>query len=482
MKKAISLILALTTLLLPMAGCSGGEDDMSYFSYYEIIEDDTAANTDSGSTVSKSNDTVSKKEEATSSKNSSNKTNSTVGTADTTYDFMAGKTYTMAITGEPQYETTSFKAMISAFQTKYKCKIKTATIDFGTYNQQVSQRMSTGEPYDICFMHGSMFPTGPISGVYADLTEAVKQVDSSALDTEKSNMFKWNGKLYGVCNSNSAYPWIFYYNKALFEEYGLEDPRTLYEKGEWTWDKIFEMGAEVTDQNEKRYFLSSYYVQTQMYGTSTITIKDGKVQLNLKSEGTRLALELLQKIYCGNNAIGQKLDGSEHTKAFFEGRNFMYCEESSKYPDIAVGVKKSMAFNKKIDNIGIVPVPLPAQNTEKAYPTGWLTAVCAGEGSDARVAVAWANFMATYKSTVKSENEYSKEDQALLDSLMAGKILPNRHGAYATSSTKSLSLHETLVTKVRNGEDIAKTIDELYPQYVACIEATVGKGNYKSSN
>ena len=52
----------------------------------------------------------------------------------------------MAITEEPQYKTTSFKALISAFQKQYGCKIKTEQLVFNEYNKQVTQKMSSGSP------------------------------------------------------------------------------------------------------------------------------------------------------------------------------------------------------------------------------------------------------------------------------------------------------------------------------------------------
>ena len=478
MKKTISLILALVVLILPLTACSSNPSDESDYSYYyeEVVVQKGDKDTDSEGEDSA--DTSSGKKPSSDS-NSTGKTpgGSTSEILKTDFD-LKGKTVTMAITEEDQYNTTSFKAMVSAFQTKYNCKVKTFNLKFDGYNTQVAQRMSTGEPYDICYMHGSMFPKGPIAGCYADLTDALKQVDSSAFNMEKTNKFLWNGKLYGVCDNNCAFPWVFYYNKALFSKAGLEDPRTLYNQGKWTWDKIFEQGAEVTNSSEIIYYMASYYVQSQMYGVSSITTENGKTVLNLRDPKHIKSLELLQKIYCGNDAIGQKKDGSDNRKAFLEGRNYMYPEETSKWPGLTAQVKKSMAFNKKIENLAMVPVPILPENTEKAYPTGWYTAICAGEGSDPRIALTWAAFEATYKNEIKGANELSDEDQQLVNKLMAGNTLPNRHGAYSTSSNATLGIHEIIIRDISNGEDVAKTIDKYYDQYCACIEETIGSKNY----
>lgn len=473
MKRIIACILVMVMLILPLTACSKGSGDESYYSYYEyeVVEDEE---TESGENESD--------DENTSGNNPDQNPNTDI-------DYskgldLKGKTITMAITEEDQYNTTSYKAMISAFQTKYKCKVKTFKLKFNEYNQQVLQRKSTGEPYDICFMHGSMFPTGPISGCYADLKPAMSQVDTSAFNMEKTNKFVWDGKLYGVCDNNCAFPDVFYYNKKLFKEYGLDDPRTLYNNGQWTWKEVFEQGKDVTDASQNMYYLASFIVITQSYGTSSVMVDNGEVSLNLRHPNTIKALQLIQRIYNGNDAIGEKMGGEDHTKSFMEGRNYMYFEESSKYPGLVAQVKKSTAFGKDVNNLEIVPIPLVDENGAKmsdAYPTGWYTCICAGEGSDPRIALTWAAFEATYKSTVKGANEYDAEDQALIDKIMAGKTIPNRHGAFKTSSKETTYLHDPMIEKVRNGEDISKVVNEYYDQYAACIEETIGSKNYKGS-
>ena len=476
MKRLLSCLLVLLMVVLPLSACKKKSKDEIY-STYEIIEGEDGDSTASGDkTTSGSKSTKGGKKHV---KNSEEllKTKLDLG----------GKTFVMAITEEGQYHTTSFNAMIKAFQSKYNCKISTKKLEFNAFNEQVQKKMSTGTNYDIIYLHGSMFPSANIMGNLAKLDTAMTMVDTSAIDKNKTAQFNYNGTTYGAVPPNGCFPWIFYYNKVLFNEnFENEDPRTLYNNGQWTWDKVFEMGNKVTNVNEKVYFLSSYYVQTQMYGTPTLGWANGKPVVNVKAEGTKKALTLLQAIYNGRagfgngKPIGEKDNtGSDHTKSFMGGRNYMYCEESSKYTDLLPKAKKSVAFNKKGDNLAIVPVPLPAENTAKAYPTGWYTAICAGEGTDPRVALTWANFVSSYKNDVVNKNEFNAEDKALINKLLAGNTLPNRQGAYVSKGgVRSLSLHESMVAEARNGGDIAQIVDKYYPQYIATLDDTVGKGNY----
>ncbi len=90
---------------------------------------------------------------------------------------LKGKTIKMAITEEGQYNTASFKRTIAAFEKEYNCKVKLTTLKFATYNQQVTQALSAGNMYDICYAHGSMFPACAIDKLYEDVLPTLRQDD-----------------------------------------------------------------------------------------------------------------------------------------------------------------------------------------------------------------------------------------------------------------------------------------------------------------
>ncbi len=480
MKKLLLVLLALTVVIMPLSGCAANPDEYSIISAW-VDEEGEATVTSTADDAEAAGESASKTG-STKKTTTTTTTTSKVNVTDTDAIDLKGVTITMAVTAEEQYHTTSFSSMVSAFEKKYNCKIKRSTLQFDKYNEQVSQKMSSGTSYDICFMHGSMFPDAPISGIYEDLTATVSSLNSANLNASKSkSMFTWKNKLYGVVANDFAYPVIMYYNKLMFQDAGLDDPLTLYNSGKWTWDKIFEMGKDVTDADQGVYFLGAQFVQTNLHGEQSIYINsDGKVVNNLKSANVIKGLQLIQKIYAGNTAIGMSNPKDDYTVYFPNGKCYMLSEESSKFPTLAAAAKKSLAFGKSMDNLGIVPVPLPAENTKKAYPTGWYTAVCAGTGSDPAYAVLWADHQASYESPVKGKNEMSDTYKALCEKLLSGNTLSNRHGQYATAGTKTDSLYHTVVNQVVQGMDITQVVNNYNSQFNACIEATVGKENYIS--
>ena len=400
---------------------------------------------------------------------------------------LGGNTYTLAVDGNANFHSTSYNAMVSAFEKKFNCKIKKATVDFDTWNSQISRQMATGKSYDIIYFHGSKVPGCAIDGLCEDLTNSFTSADlagsdvsKGGIDLDKTMNFTWNGKIYGVCSYLSVNPDVYYYNKALFTQYGLEDPRELYEQGKWTWDKIFEMGAKVTDKKSNQYFLAGHFV-TQIVGSSVLAIEDGKVVERFSNPLYFKALQLFQKAWVGNNAIAEPWVNNVPVKdGFYNGTSFMYMEETSKWPEFAAEVVKSHAFNKTTDNLGIVPVPLTEDNKQKLYPCGWHTCVSAGKGSDPRVAIAWAKFESSFQSSIKDKYPLRDEDDKLIKMLRSGKVLSNRHGNYTSTSGNTTSYYEKIMSDIRNGEDIATAISNYRPAIINCIETTVGKGNYVS--
>ena len=447
---------------------------------------DSSKTTSSKKTSSKTTSSKKTSSKTTSSKTISSKKNpskvtssknqGTASSVDGKYDF-GGKTFLMGITDEEQYNTTSFKQMVKAFEKKYNLKIKTKKLVFNDYNKQVRNAMTGKEPFDICYIHGSMFPDCVIGGkvIYEDLTAAVNKVDSEVINTKRSkDLFSWDGKLYGVVADNSCFVHLMYYNKYKFQSAGLEDPRELYEKGQWTWDKIFEQGKQVTKGGE--VFFGAQNEVVNLYGENGYYLKDGKFYNNLRSPKIRKGLELMRKIYVGNDAIGSTDTGSQsYIEGFKNGLFYIMIEEHSKYPSFAAAAAKSALCGKNKDNAGIVPIPLPAENTSKSYPTGWYTAIACGKGSDPMATVLWTDFSRAYESPVKSKYELTGDNLALVEKLQAGNTNPVRHGSASNNTTTTNDAWAAIFYNTKNGSDISQLIEKYYPIFNDCVVTACGK-------
>ena len=409
---------------------------------------------------------------------------------------LKGKTIKMAITEEGQYNTASFKRTIAAFEKEYNCKVKLTTLKFGTYNQQVTQALSAGSMYDICYAHGSMFPACAIDNLYENVLPTLRTDDlmdsnnplAGGIDIAKSGYFAYKGKLYGTCNFESVFPYVIYYNKKQMADAGYsgsKDPRKLAENGKWTWSVIKSMGRRLTDIDSGVYFVSNSFTGrcvTLAYGSAIVKAetnnktKSVKYTQNITSAQFIAGCKQIQEFFTGNTRIGEPRDGSHPyntSESLRKGTVYMWTEETSKYLDLAKEVKSSAAFNRDKNNIGIVEVPLGSTNKSKVYPTGWLTAVCCGKGKDPRVSIAWDTFRSRYQDPVQDSNAMSKADKEYAAELLKGDICCEP-GQFQTSENNVLNLVNGQVWfKIVNGDDISKCITQTKDQITTCINTTM---------
>ena len=384
-----------------------------------------------------------------------------------------GKKITMAITEESQYDTASFKNALTAFKRKYNCDVQLKMLKFSTYNQQVAQAKSAGNMYDICYIHGSMFPGCAIDGLYEPLNNTLRSGDvqtdskSGGIDLNKTSYFVFKGKIYGTCNLNSAFPYIIYYNKRLFDDNGLSDPRELAEKGKWTWSVIQQMGRKVTTASSNVYFLSNSFSAgraIQLSYGAPIVACDGKggYTQNVTSVNYINACKFIQQICVGKNAITEPTDSlhsDSYSNFFHYGKTFMYISDTSNYTDI-----------KKYNRIGINIVEVPLGGTNKDhYPTSWLTAVACGKGKDPRVAIAWDVFRSRYSTN----SDMRVTDQEYTNNLITGNIV-FEPAYFANTKTSTLNIASNkIMPAIRNGADVSKTVTDYKDQINNCIKYTL---------
>ena len=96
------------------------------------------------------------------------------------------------------------------------------------------------------------------SGVAADLTDVWQPyLDSGEYSQDIADAFTFDGKIYGA-PFNSAL-WVVYYNKALFEENGLEAP-TTWEEFEALNDELLALGVDPMAQTFVDRWQSFYHL------------------------------------------------------------------------------------------------------------------------------------------------------------------------------------------------------------------------------
>ena len=395
-----------------------------------------------------------------------------------------GKTFTMAKRNDTAYTAASFTRLVSAFEKKYNCKIKTVELEFNTYPTLIANAQASGSPYDIIFCHGSMFPTIPLSGVVNDLSTYFSTADydtgKGGIDIAKSSYFVIDKKLYGVVGgSDAVYPMVIYYNKQLFNKSGLEDPYELYKAGKWTWSKFREQGKKVTDAANKVYYGDTSFFDkgvVQSLGVSLLTWKNNKPVVNLENTRVIKAYQMVYDFFNKSKICSNDFSASERVQ-FSDGLAYCSVQETQKYSVYCEAAAQSPAFNRNAENVGVVPLPQDTASAKAGYPCGWYGAVMSGAGSsDPRVAVAFAKFWSTYTDPVADKYELNSEQKALVKKLTSGNIA-NLHGAYTGSdgANSTTILDFRIGLDVAKGNDVASTINTHLPSLNAAIEYVMSK-------
>lgn len=405
-----------------------------------------------------------------------------------------GKTITMALTStEGQYHTGTFKRTIKAFEKKYGCTVKTINLGFDTYNTEVAAKIRGKQSPDIAYVHGSMFPACAIDGIYEDLLPYLRSDDlmdnndplAGGIDLNKTSYYVFGGKLYGTCNYSSVFPNIIYYNKKMFQDEGISDPRKLSEKGKWTWEYIEKLGKKYSKPSEDKYFLGASFVTGRFmnlaYGAPLVVVENGKYKQNIDSPAyiasSTKCYEYIHTLkIAANPSVGTH--GYGDNTFFVTGGSYMWEQESSKYVELVAAVRSANAFAKDKTNIGIVDEPLDGKYNKNRYPTGWLTAVACGKGKDPRVAIAWDVFRSTYKDPQKDSDDFNDTDKAFVNSLLKGDIACEV-GSFSDSSTTSNAICANKVQpEIRaagSTSAITSIINKYKGQVQACVDATMKK-------
>ncbi|WP_159585721.1 ABC transporter substrate-binding protein [Chelativorans xinjiangense] len=132
--------------------------------------------------------------------------------------------------------------------------VRFETIPAADYTQKLTFQLAGGNPPDLGWIMEDAAPTFGAAGVLMDLGPALRGIEGYGLeDFSPSAMGLWvdGEKVYGIPFSTS--PFMIFYNKAMFDKAGLEDPLALAAKGEWDMDKFQQVSKALTEANPGKW-------------------------------------------------------------------------------------------------------------------------------------------------------------------------------------------------------------------------------------
>lgn len=260
------------------------------------------------------------------------------------------------------------KIELEMFEQKYGAKVIDRMVDYDSFWDTLGNAISAGDGPDFFDGPGRVdsFPNGVAKGAimpvddYIDINSAMWADYKAAME-----LYSLNGKHFGLVVNTSPFCYGMY-NKDLIDEYGLDDPWELYQKGEWNWDALKKILTEFVDADpDEHYGLDDWFNAFEILGSCgnyPTKLEGGKCISNLDNpvlEKAMLFGEDLRK----NNLI--RKDGNRKIDDMAAGKE-IFCFSGYWEIWMANGAEGNLWGNQmSSDNLGLVPVPGPAG--EKGY-------------------------------------------------------------------------------------------------------------------
>ncbi len=152
------------------------------------------------------------------------------------------------------------------FQKEFGVKIDVHISTHETYWTDFSKMVAAGNAPDLIDAEAAKFYPMPLANNLLQTWDGVIDF-STPLWADVQDLlekYQWKDKIYWPCLGRYVYGW-FYYNKSMFTNYGLEDqtPRALYERGEWTLDKMVELSDSFIERDNKNEIIQYGLVQQE---------------------------------------------------------------------------------------------------------------------------------------------------------------------------------------------------------------------------
>ena len=175
--------------------------------------------------------------------------------APTVFAESANETISMVIWGGDARKA-AYEELFAPFTEKTGISVEITLVPLEEIVTKTSAQIAAGQPYDMVWLTEAMLPQFIATDNLEDISAIMEDSEYNFADISPSvcaNYIK-DGKLYAVPFTSS--PRVWFYNKNLIAQAGLEDPLELAQKGEWTYDKLFEMSRAISDLSDSTYGFS----------------------------------------------------------------------------------------------------------------------------------------------------------------------------------------------------------------------------------
>ena len=188
------------------------------------------------------------------------------------------------------------------FQEKYGGEVEWIECTWGEYSDRLAQLILSGNAPDFTQSGSGVYPGLALQGLFAPVDDYI-DYDDPLWEGVKDFTYKYtslNGKAYSI-TTDIAFGDVCAYNRRVVEEWGFDDPATLYYNDEWTWDVFYDMCLDFSDPDSDRYGLDGWAYSGAIMdscGTQVVSydIEQNKFVSNVDDPRLERAAELLYNL------------------------------------------------------------------------------------------------------------------------------------------------------------------------------------------
>ena len=185
------------------------------------------------------------------------------------------------------------------FEQKYGGSIDWVECEWGKRFDDLANLILSDESPDFMPLLLNAFPTRAIKGLFIPVDDYIDYDDPLWEGTKPFayDYYSLAGKTYAICTDYGPGN-VCAYNRRIIEEWGYDDPATLFANDEWTWDVFADMCKDFSDPDEDRYALDGWWFQLSLMRSCGETIIEyntdtRRYESNIDSPGIERAADLL---------------------------------------------------------------------------------------------------------------------------------------------------------------------------------------------
>lgn len=336
---------------------------------------------------------------------------------------MHGYVLRIAATWDEYHDTLLNTEAITAFETKYNCKVQFLDLSKETLYNRLLMSAATGVTYfDAILVEGTeiLVNLEPL-GLLQSFSQYMTQEELDAIAVSYQKVLSKNGVLYGIPAKAPDVSGLWY-NPAMVKAYQYTSSLDAYNSGIWSWDLLTPFLREATKDLDDDGYYNTYGVATsspwyfsilESTGGSMFRWDGNQFWPGANNAVSLQGLHFIQSIYANRYVAG------DYERYFYTGQTPYLAGELSMYTELKSYLKEQELHFMRYPSVNGLE---PYTTVVTSLPSAAITATAT----------------------------YPKQTAELLKTLYGGEAFQQRIEAYCTESGFSQQIKTTYLNMLEN--------------------------------